>query len=184
MSCFTSFFLSLSFSLSRLASSIALFSLSLNRSFPCFTCYYKWYPLCIFLNFLFSVFGHCKASRMAKMCLVLSLFSVIVCIAVIVNAVMNLWVPQNVENFVTSWKLVSFSRRNLIHGVSKYGCTCARIVIHSAWSNLCHVKINCLSVSLCSWPVFLDSALLHCCYLEVLALLIMFLLMNQSVSSA
>ena len=58
------------------------------------------------------------------------------------------------------------------------GCTFARIFIHSAWSNLCHIKINCLFVYLCSWPIFLDSALLHCCYLEVLALLLMFLLMH------
>ena len=39
-----------------------------------------------------------------------------------------------------------------------------------------------LLVSLHSWPIFLDSALLHCCYLEVLALLMMFLLMHQSIS--
>jgi hypothetical protein len=37
----------------------------------------------------------------------------------LVNAVMNLWVPQKVGNFLTSCKLVSFSRRNLLHGVSK-----------------------------------------------------------------
>jgi len=29
-----------------------------------------------------------------------------------------------------------------------YGCTCARIFIQSAWSNLCHVKIRCLSLFL------------------------------------
>jgi hypothetical protein len=74
---------------SRLASSITLFSPSLNKSFPC---YYKWHPLCVFLNFLFSVFGHCKASWMGEMCLVLTVFSDIVCMAVIVNAVMSLWV--------------------------------------------------------------------------------------------
>ena len=62
------------------------------------------------------------------------------------------------------------------------GCTFANIFIHSAWSNLCHIKINCLFLYLCSWTIFLDSALLHCCYLEFLALLLMFLLLNQSVS--
>jgi hypothetical protein len=36
----------------------------------------------------------------------------------LVNAVMNLRVPQNAENFLTSWKPVSFSRRILLHGVS------------------------------------------------------------------
>jgi hypothetical protein len=38
----------------------------------------------------------------------------------LVNAVMNLWAPQNAGNFLTSCKPVSFSRRTLLHGVSKY----------------------------------------------------------------
>jgi ABC-type transport system involved in cytochrome c biogenesis permease component len=33
------------------------------------------------------------------------------------NAVMNLWVPQNVGNFLTSREMVSFSRRTLLHVV-------------------------------------------------------------------
>jgi hypothetical protein len=37
----------------------------------------------------------------------------------LVSAVMNLWVPQNAGNFLTSCKPVSFSRRTLLHGVSK-----------------------------------------------------------------
>jgi hypothetical protein len=37
----------------------------------------------------------------------------------IVNAVMNLQVPKNEGNSLTSCKLVSFSKRTLIHGVSK-----------------------------------------------------------------
>jgi hypothetical protein len=37
----------------------------------------------------------------------------------LVNAVMNLRVPQNADNFLTSYKPVSFSRRSLLHGVSK-----------------------------------------------------------------
>jgi len=36
-----------------------------------------------------------------------------------VNAVMNLRVPQNAGNFLTGCKPVSFSRRTLLHGVSK-----------------------------------------------------------------
>jgi hypothetical protein len=36
----------------------------------------------------------------------------------IVNAVINLWIQQNVGNFLTSCKPVSFSRRTLLHGVS------------------------------------------------------------------
>ena len=37
----------------------------------------------------------------------------------LVNAVMNLLVPKNAGNFLTSCKPVSFSRRSLLHGVSK-----------------------------------------------------------------
>jgi len=37
----------------------------------------------------------------------------------LVTAVMNLRDPQNAGNFLTSWKPVSFSRRTLLHGVSK-----------------------------------------------------------------
>jgi hypothetical protein len=36
-----------------------------------------------------------------------------------VNTVINLQVPQNVGNFLTSWKPISFSRRTLLHGVNK-----------------------------------------------------------------
>jgi len=35
----------------------------------------------------------------------------------LVNAVMNLRVPYDVENFWTSWELVSCSRRTVLHGV-------------------------------------------------------------------
>ena len=38
----------------------------------------------------------------------------------LVSAVMNLQVPWNAWNFLTSCKPVSFSRRTLHHGVSKY----------------------------------------------------------------
>ena len=38
----------------------------------------------------------------------------------LVSAVMNLRVPWNAENFLTSCKPVSFSRRTLHHGVSNY----------------------------------------------------------------
>jgi hypothetical protein len=36
-----------------------------------------------------------------------------------VTAVMNIWVTKNAGNFSTSCKPVSFSRRTLLHGVSK-----------------------------------------------------------------
>jgi hypothetical protein len=37
----------------------------------------------------------------------------------LVNAVMNLWVPYSAGNFLTGCKPVSFSRKNLLHGVSE-----------------------------------------------------------------
>jgi len=37
----------------------------------------------------------------------------------LVSAVMNLRVPQNAGNFLTSCRTVSFSRRTLLYGVSK-----------------------------------------------------------------
>jgi len=37
----------------------------------------------------------------------------------VVNAVMSLRVPRNAGNFLTSCETVSFSRRNLLHGVSR-----------------------------------------------------------------
>jgi hypothetical protein len=37
----------------------------------------------------------------------------------LVNAVMNHQVPKSAENFLTSCKTVSFSKRNLLHGVSE-----------------------------------------------------------------
>jgi hypothetical protein len=37
----------------------------------------------------------------------------------LLNAVMNLRVPKNAGNLLTSCKPVSFSRRTLLHGVSK-----------------------------------------------------------------
>jgi hypothetical protein len=36
----------------------------------------------------------------------------------VVNAVMNLWIPQNAGNFLTSRGPVSFSGRTQLHGVS------------------------------------------------------------------
>ena len=47
----------------------------------------------------------------------------------LVSEVMNLPVPWNAGNFLISCKPVSFSRRNLHHGVSKYGqCSLALVV--------------------------------------------------------
>jgi hypothetical protein len=38
----------------------------------------------------------------------------------LLNAAMNLRIPYNVENFLTSCKLVRFSGKTVLHGVSKY----------------------------------------------------------------
>ena len=43
------------------------------------------------------------------------------------------------------------------------GCSCARIFIQSAWSNLFYVKI-----------IYLDPALVHCYYLDDVAFLMIF----------
>ena len=50
----------------------------------------------------------------------------------LVSAVMNLRVPWNAGNFLTSCKPVSFSRRTLHHGVSKWEqtATCATYTVH------------------------------------------------------
>jgi hypothetical protein len=37
----------------------------------------------------------------------------------LVNAAINLWFPLNAANCLTSCKLVSFSRRTLLYGVSE-----------------------------------------------------------------
>jgi len=37
----------------------------------------------------------------------------------LVNSVMNLWVPLNKGNFLTSCKPFTFSRRTVLHGVSE-----------------------------------------------------------------
>ena len=49
----------------------------------------------------------------------------------LVNAVMNFRFPQNEGNFLNSWKPVSFSRRTLLHGVSKKD-----MLKNSSWSYL------------------------------------------------
>ena len=51
----------------------------------------------------------------------------------LVSAVMNLRVPWNLGNFLTSCKPVSFSRRTLHHGVSNWliwrcGCICYQVL--------------------------------------------------------
>ena len=55
------------------------------------------------------------------------------------SAVMNLLVPGNVGNFLTSCKPVSFSRRTLHHGVSKY-CSECPVDLHGSLSILLALK--------------------------------------------
>ena len=42
----------------------------------------------------------------------------------LLNAVMNIQVPQNAGNCLTSCKPVNFARRTLFHGISTYGVCC------------------------------------------------------------
>jgi len=90
-----------------------------------------------------------------------------------VNVVMNLWVPWNAGNFLTSCKPVSFSRRTLHHGVSKYvsdnggqivtansdapNRTCDAAVISPAKINVCgnlrgRIRVaRCLTITVPRW---------------------------------
>ena len=54
----------------------------------------------------------------------------------LVSAVMNLRVPWNEGNFLTSCKPVSFSRRTLHHGVSKWVCIAGNL-LNREWVNAC-----------------------------------------------
>jgi hypothetical protein len=49
----------------------------------------------------------------------------------LVNAVINLRVPYNARNFLTILKPVSFLRRTLLHGVSKYVSKWAECIIRT-----------------------------------------------------
>jgi hypothetical protein len=57
----------------------------------------------------------------------------------LVNVVMNLRFPENAGNFLTSCKPVSFSRRTLLHGVSKYA---AKTVLYKTVENLTSDRPN------------------------------------------
>ena len=56
----------------------------------------------------------------------------------LVNVVMNLWVPLNTENFVTGWKTVGFSRRTLLHGISKYATIAMVLGLRDGWLSHWH----------------------------------------------
>ena len=59
----------------------------------------------------------------------------------LVSVVMNLRVPWNAGNFLTSCKPVSFSRRTLHHGVSKYTYwTCIIVIVENERPTWCHLK--------------------------------------------
>jgi len=62
----------------------------------------------------------------------------------LVSAIMNLRVPWNAGNFSTSCKPVSFSRRTLHHGVSKY--TCFKIYIWNKHTYTHHGYLMCFNV--------------------------------------
>jgi hypothetical protein len=66
----------------------------------------------------------------------------------LVNAVMNLWVPQNMGSLLTSWRSVSFSERTLLHRVNYL---VSSLVSHySVWCNIrnaefFHTSYMCVS---------------------------------------
>ena len=65
----------------------------------------------------------------------------------LVNAVMNLRVPWNAGNFLTSCKPVSFSRRTLHHGVSKY--LVFNRIIFSFCSVCVYIYSECITRIIC-----------------------------------
>ena len=64
----------------------------------------------------------------------------------LVNAVMNLRVPQNAGNFLTSWKPVSFSRTTVLHGVSQYAAG-----THGVLGTLSNSKYANVGISSGTW---------------------------------
>ena len=86
----------------------------------------------------------------------------------LVNAVMNLRVPQNAWIFLTSWKPVSFSR-TLLHGVWSNGSfyECLITGIHISYILTCRITLTA-RLRLCSisqtsdsaiWNVYTDTSL-------------------------
>jgi hypothetical protein len=70
----------------------------------------------------------------------------------LVNVVMNLRVPQNAGNFLSSSERFSFSERTLLHGVSKYmEITTLWSVIHTKHINtLCGQNVEFLTLKVTS----------------------------------
>jgi hypothetical protein len=63
----------------------------------------------------------------------------------LVTAVMNFQVPRNAGNFLTSWKPVSFSRKTLLHRVSKY------ILVHLELHILNFITNSCICNTRVIW---------------------------------
>ena len=61
----------------------------------------------------------------------------------LVCAVMNVWVPWNAGNFLTSCKPVGFSRRTLHHGVSNYSSPSCH-TLSKAWLLFSNAAVQCL----------------------------------------
>ena len=73
----------------------------------------------------------------------------------LLSAVMNLWVPRNAGNFLTSCKPVSCSGRTLHHGVSKYVSRKLKIT-----------ESSFLGMAWCWYQVFFNSLNSYCINLE------------------
>ena len=79
----------------------------------------------------------------------------------LVSAVMNLRVPWNAGNFLTSCKPVSFSRRTLHHGVSKVITTANRIIrVIIMLQNACAKNLSLLDVFTVAFCRFIIAVVL------------------------
>jgi hypothetical protein len=96
-----------------------------------------------------------------------------------VNAVMNFRVPLNARNILTSYKPVSFSRRSLIHRVSKSVSTVRTYFVFCC--KPCNICFSAYLLSLSTlvglsifvvfmWGMFLRQKLNICCLYHLLAL--------------
>jgi hypothetical protein len=106
---------------------------------------------------------------------------------IITNDILSVFLLNNIR---CVWPMQSFLEGRKVYTVKPifkscmYSCTCAMIQSQGAVNSLCHVKIKYLFLFF-SWSMFLDSALLHVCYLEVIALLMMLLrCLNPSLESS
>jgi hypothetical protein len=130
-----------------------------NITFTCYVLFLFFFLLSLVIYFRYSVFLFVLLWNKAFHTL-----------HIITNDVHSVFL---LNSFRRVWPMPSFLEGRNVHTVKPifvshmYCCTCARIQSQGAVSSLCHITIKYLFVSLFSWSTFLDSALMHGCYLEV-----------------